>query len=68
MTLEQLKALIESGQFHHATYRELGTIWEGLYIYAKEDSSVGFQSVGCFNKSDGLADMAYYTAICKSRP
>ena len=59
MNLEQLKALMESGQFHHATYRELGTIWEGLYIYVKEDSKIGFNLAGSFNKADGLADAAY---------
>ncbi len=61
MTLEELKSLQESGQFHHATYRELGTIWEGLYIYANDDDPkwVGYRLVGSFNKSDGLADAAY---------
>ena len=63
MTLEQLQSLLESGQFHHATYRELGTIWEGLYIYAKDSDPkwVGYRLVGSFNKyaDAGLSDAAY---------
>lgn len=61
MTLEQLKALLESGRFHHATMRELNTIWEGLYIYEKDDDPkwVGYRMVGSFNKADGLVDAAY---------
>jgi len=61
MTLEQLKSLQDSGKFHHATYRELGTIWEGLYIYETDDDPkwVGYRLVGSFNKVDGLADVAY---------
>ena len=61
MTLDQLKALMESGEFHHATYRQLGTIWEGLYIYVNDPDPkwVGYRLVGSFNKSDGFADAAY---------
>jgi hypothetical protein len=61
MTLEQLTSLLESGQFHHATYRELNTIWEGLYIYANDPDLkwVGYRLVGSFNKADGLSDAAY---------
>jgi hypothetical protein len=59
MTIEQLKNLLSSGQFDHATYREIGSIWEGLYIYAKEDSKIGFNLVGSFNVADGLADEAH---------
>lgn len=59
MTIEELKQLLASGEFDHATYREIGTIWEGLYIYKKENSKVGFNVAGCFNKADGLADEAH---------
>jgi hypothetical protein len=54
MTLEALKALLESGEFHHATYRDLGKIWEGLYIYEKDPDPkwVGYRLVGSFNKTD----------------
>ena len=31
-----LRALIANGTFHHATYRDVGTIWEGLAIYRKD--------------------------------
>jgi hypothetical protein len=61
MTLEQLKTLMDSGRFHHATYRQLGTIWEGLYIYERDDDPkwVGYRLVGSFNKSEATADAAY---------
>jgi hypothetical protein len=60
MTLEQLQALLDSGQFHHATYRELGTIWEGLYIYVKDEDPkwVGYRLAGSFNKADGTLSAA----------
>jgi hypothetical protein len=52
MTLEQLKALRASGKFHHATYREIGKVWEGLYIYEKDATGFrGFLLAGAFNKS-----------------
>ena len=41
MTINELKQLQESGEFHHATYRDFGTLWEGLWIYRK--SSTGFR-------------------------
>jgi len=60
MTIDTLKRIMESGQFDHATYRNLGTIWEGLYIYVKEDSKIGFTLAGSFNKNDGsIVDQAY---------
>lgn len=45
--LETLKALIAAGEFHHATYRERGTIWEGLWIYKRAQTGRGFTPVGC---------------------
>lgn len=33
--LEELKEILANGSFHHATYRNIGTLWEGLYIYLK---------------------------------
>lgn len=39
--LESLRALLESGQFHHATYRNQGTLWEGLWIYGKSEGGFG---------------------------
>lgn len=60
MTLADLKELLDSKEFHHATYRELGSIWEGLYIYAKDPDPkwVGYRLVGSFNKADGTLDQA----------
>jgi hypothetical protein len=70
MNLERLKALLESGQFHHATYRQLGTIWEGFYIYEKapDPKWVGYCLVGSFNKSEGdlmlaAEDMVRHTGV-----
>lgn len=61
MTLEALKQLLDSGQFDHATYRNIGTIWEGLYIYRKDaNGMLGFSVAGSFNKNDGaIVDEAY---------
>lgn len=59
MTLEQLKALLESGQFHHATYRNSGTLWEGLWIYVKCDGFRGFGPAGSFLKDSPELDVAH---------
>lgn len=67
MALEELKQLMESGQFHHATYRNLNTLWEGLWIYRKYDGLRGFEPVGCFGKEDAnlkaAEDMVRHTGI-----
>lgn len=48
MTLEQLKTLMDSGEFHHATMRT--DFARGLHIYAKEDNKFnGFKPVGYFS-------------------
>jgi len=59
MTIEQLQQLLANKQFHHATYRCQGTLWEGLWIYAKYDGLRGFQPVGCFLKDDPNLDAAF---------
>lgn len=59
MTIQELKNLRESGKFHHATYRNLGTLWEGLWIYTKDDTIRGFAPVGCFPKGDPNEELAY---------
>ncbi len=52
MTLETLKQIQESGEFHHATYRNFGTLWEGLWIYVKDPAGFrGFSVFGSFPKS-----------------
>lgn len=53
MTIQQLKDLMASGEFHHATYRNHGTLWEGLHIYKKEDNKFnGFTRAGMFPKDE----------------
>lgn len=59
MTLEQLRQMRESGSFHHATYRNEGTLWEGLWIYAIDSGLRGFRDVGCFAKDSPDLDAAY---------
>lgn len=59
MTTTELKYLLDSKQFHHATYRCLGTLWEGLWIYVnKPEGFRGFESGGCFYKDDPALDAA----------
>lgn len=53
MTLDQLKDLIESGKFHHATYRNVGTLWEGLHIYQRNPQGFrGYEHIGAFLKDN----------------
>jgi hypothetical protein len=48
MTIEELKKLMSSGEFHHATMRT--DFARGLHIYAKEDNKFnGFKPVGYFS-------------------
>ena len=55
--LEALKSLLESGEFHHATYRNIGTLWEGLWFYRKDPNGFrGYSVAGAVNKgADGEA-------------
>ena len=59
MKLDELQSLIESNRFHHATYRNLGTLWEGLYIYARDDSQdwIGYRLVDCFNAREQPSEL-----------
>lgn len=43
--IEDLQCLLDSGQFHHATYRCQGTVWEGLWIYCKDPNGFRGYSV-----------------------
>lgn len=53
MTLDELRELLQSGEFHHATYRNIGTLWEGLHIYKKDPNGFrGFTHVGAFGKNN----------------
>lgn len=59
MTLDELSELRSSGRFHHATYRNHGSVWEGLYVYVIANTTVGFDVAGVFGKSDPRLDVAY---------
>ena len=59
MKLEALKDLLENGNFHHATYRDFGTLWEGLVVYVKYDGLRGFEPAGTFPKNDPDLDVAH---------
>jgi hypothetical protein len=59
MTLEKLRALLDSGAFHHATYRNEGTLWEGLWIYKKMDQHPGYVPDGAFFKDSPHLDEAH---------
>jgi hypothetical protein len=51
MTIAELKTLMDSGDFHHATYRNQGTLWEGLHIYARHSQGFrGYEHAGAFLK------------------
>ncbi len=53
MTLAVLQALLDSGLYHHATYRNLGTLWEGLHIYVYDAVAArGFTHAGAFLKDN----------------
>ena len=58
--IETLRALLASGEFHHATYRCLGTVWEGLWFYRKStDGFRGYEPAGCVGKNDPDLDAAH---------
>lgn len=49
--IDQLRALLESGEFHHATYRCQGTVHEGLWFYRKDPAGFrGYDVAGCVSK------------------
>lgn len=50
MTIELLRTMLQDGTFHHATYRDYGKVWEGLYIYKRDpDGFNGYSLAGSFN-------------------
>jgi hypothetical protein len=60
MTLEELKTLQASGVFHHATYRSMGTLWEGLHIYTRDTKGFrGFTHAGSFPKDSPELEAAF---------
>lgn len=57
--LDDLRELIERGQFHHATYRNHGKLWEGLHVYRNESTGVmGYTLVGQFYHDDPMLSEA----------
>ncbi len=51
MTIAELTQMLAEGLFDHATYREIGSIWEGLWIYARNPNGFrGYSVAGCFNR------------------
>jgi len=60
MTLNELQSLRSSGLFHHASYRNHGTLWEGLWIYVKSEGGFrGYAPAGAFFKDDTDLDAAH---------
>lgn len=53
MTIEQLKTLLATGDFHHATYRT--DFARGLHVYSKSGArGWGFGYAGAFSEYDPL--------------
>lgn len=60
MTLDELQQLLDSQEFHHATYRNQGTLWEGLWIYRKSETGFrGYEPAGSFSKNSPDLDKAH---------
>ena len=60
MTIQELRALRATGKFHHATYQNGPSLWEGLWIYRKSEIGFrGFEPAGCFYKGDPDLDAAH---------
>lgn len=58
-SINVLRNLIASGNFHHATYRNTGTVWEGLWYFRKDTTvASGSTVVGCVLKTDPDIDAA----------
>ena len=59
MTIANLKEMMDNGSFHHATYRCIGTLWEGLWIYRRSETGFqGYDVAGSFNKSNPDLELA----------
>ena len=57
--IDQLRDLLAAGDFHHATYRCVGTVHEGLWFYRRDPAGFrGYDVAGCVNKMfDTVEDM-----------
>lgn len=55
-----LRELVRTGKFHHATYRNQNTLWEGLWFYkCKPDGFRGYEVAGVILANDPDLDDAY---------
>lgn len=60
MTLDDLRTMLADGSFHHATYRCVGSLWEGLWIYRRSETGFrGYEPVGAFLKGSTDLDAAH---------
>jgi len=60
MTIQELKTMLDSGEFHHATFRNRGTLWEGLWIYRKSTPGfLGYDVAGAFLKDSPELNAAF---------
>jgi hypothetical protein len=68
MTIAELKELRAAGKFHHATYRNQGRLWEGLWVYENDEPGPnhkpgnwhpGYKPAGAFFKDSPELDAAY---------
>lgn len=58
--IDMLEELLAGGRFDHATYRDFGTLWEGLWIYERDPSGFrGYRPALSFGKNDAELDEAY---------
>ena len=60
VTIPELQTLLDTHTFDHATYRHHGTLWEGLWIYARDPQGFrGYSVAGCFPADSAELDAAY---------
>jgi len=57
--VNRLRHLLQSGELHHATYRGMGTVWEGLWFYRRSKTGFrGYELDGAVLKNDPDIDAA----------
>lgn len=58
--IDELRALIASGELHHATYRNKGTVWEGIWFYPRDPKGFrGYGIPGCVSVNDQDIEEAF---------
>jgi hypothetical protein len=66
MTIQELQTLLQTGQFHHATYRNQGTLWEGLHIYYRDPEGFrGFRHAGFFSSRSQPEELITAENLCR---